>query len=308
MKVELFHSVEQTTAITFPPRHWVCRKNLKNVFSHLLLPSVLLHSRGVGRRGSFAITLPCHCILRTNLLLSRSCSSHPRQFSRGFPAGGRLPQILHGQIWPCDLTSLRGTWSEAALTRLTTGAAADRVSASPGRAASFLSLPFVKLIVFILFGALASLRRRLTVGCSPLLHITWTNFSRHLLLSPLLFFLSLLLSSLGWNMFPGAVWVISRVISPRVSLNFSWLWAKSYFSVNLLIFQWRLLLNFIKILNFKIFLVIILLLILFFLLLKILEWRLKKNDPDMLAACVEGHTGISVISSVQVKDSGKCAN
>lgn len=143
-------------------------ERISRMFSHLLLPSVLLHSRGVGRRGSFAITLPCHCILRTNLLLSRSCSSHPRQFSRGFPAGGRLPQILHGQIWPCDLTSLRGTWSEAALTRLTTGAAADRVSASPGRAASLLSLPFVKLIVFILFGALASLRRRLTVGCSPL--------------------------------------------------------------------------------------------------------------------------------------------
>ena len=69
-------------------------------FSSPLLSSPLLSS-AVGRAGSFVITLPCHCVLRTNLLLSGSCSRQQMQFPSS--PGGCLPQILHGQsacvIW-----------------------------------------------------------------------------------------------------------------------------------------------------------------------------------------------------------------
>lgn len=57
------------------------------------LPSALLCSEA---EGSFVITLPCHCVLRTNLLLSGSCSRQQMQFPSS--PGGRLPQILHGNL------------------------------------------------------------------------------------------------------------------------------------------------------------------------------------------------------------------
>lgn len=82
----------------FPVCSFVPSWRVSGVLGSLSTPPL---SSAARRAGSFVITLPCHCVLRTNLLLSGSCSRQQMQFPSS--PGERLPQILHGQsacvIW-----------------------------------------------------------------------------------------------------------------------------------------------------------------------------------------------------------------